>query len=236
MDLATTISAPQLIAAAAVLLLGILLGALFNQRMTRGRWQQIKDQLVLQHEQRCSELNEQLSSSQEKAEWLVSQLGKAEAIAERVPDLEQQLKDAQRKQLETQLNLSKSNAMQQTISARFDAEQQALNDKIELLERSETRLKEQFENLANKIFEDRSERLKSQNLSQLDGVLGPLKQQLEGFRRQIHESYSQEQSERSSLKHQLEDLKQLNLRMSQDAVNLTKALKGDNKQQGNWGK
>lgn len=153
-----------------------------------------------------------------------------------VPDLEQQLKDAQRKQLETQLNLSKSNAMQQTISARFDAEQQALNDKIELLERSETRLKEQFENLANKIFEDRSERLKSQNLSQLDGVLGPLKQQLEGFRRQIHESYSQEQSERSSLKHQLEDLKQLNLRMSQDAVNLTKALKGDNKQQGNWGK
>ncbi|GAB1139811.1 MAG: hypothetical protein WStaBPW_21010 [Shewanella algae] len=175
MDLATTISAPQLIAAAAVLLLGILLGALFNQRMTRGRWQQIKDQLVLQHEQRCSELNEQLSNSQEKAEWLVSQLGKAEAIAERVPDLEQQLKDAQRKQLETQLNLSKSNAMQQTISARFDAEQQALNDKIELLERSEARLKEQFENLANKIFEDRSERLKSQNLSQLDGVLGPLK-------------------------------------------------------------
>ncbi|GGE64283.1 DNA recombination protein RmuC [Shewanella carassii] len=235
MDLATTISTPQLIAAAAVLFLGILLGALFNQRMTRSRWQQLREQLVLQHEQRCGELSEQLSSSQEKAEWLVSQLGKAEAIAERVPELEQQLKDAQRKQLETQLNLSKSNAMQQTLSARFDAEQRALNDKIELLERSETRLKEQFENLANKIFEDRSERLKSQNLSQLDGVLGPLKQQLEGFRRQIHESYSQEQSERSSLKHQLEDLKQLNLRMSQDAVNLTKALKGDNKQQGNWG-
>lgn len=111
----------------------------------------------------------------------------------------------------------------------------ALQDKIELLETSESRLKTQFENLANKIFEDRSEKLTTQNLNQLDTVLNPLKLQLEGFRQQVRESYTQEQSERSALKHQLIQLQQLNLKMSQDAVNLTKALKGDNKQQGNWG-
>jgi DNA recombination protein RmuC len=242
-------SIPELIAIAASCLISLLIGALLNQRLTRQRWQQVREQLELTHRQQTQALQAELQQQQllvqdkqlqllqyqQKLEQKMEQLGKAQAQAERAPGLELLLQESQRKQMESQLALSKANAMQQTLSARFDAEQQALQDKIALLESAEARLKGQFENLAHKIFEERSENFKSQNASQLDGVLGPLKQQLEGFRQQIRESYTQEQSERSALKHQLENLQSLNLKMSQDAINLTKALKGDNKQQGNWG-
>lgn len=249
MPFSQSFSLAQIIGLIAVAFLGLLIGALLNQRLTRSRWQQFKDDL----EQEMRQVNEdaelslaqqqilvddkdsQLRLCQQRLEQKIEHLGKAEALAERVPSLEQQLSDSHRRQLELQLALSKSNAMQQTIQAKADAQQSAMQEKIATLESAEVRLQTQFENLANRIFEERSESFKHQNANQLEGVLGPLKQQLEGFRQQIRESYNHEQSERSALKHQLEHLRELNLKMSQDAINLTKALKGDNKQQGNWG-
>lgn len=242
-------STAHIIGLLAVAFLGLLIGALLNQKLTRQRWQQLKDELELEMRQvnedaehslaqqqvLVDDKETQLRQYQQRLEHHIEQLGKTQAQAERVPTLEQQLSDSQRRQLELQLALSKANAMVQTIQAKADAQQESLHEKIATLESAETRLKLQFENLANRIFEERSENFKQQNNSQLESVLGPIKQQLEGFRRQIHESYTQEQSERSALKHQLEHLSQLNLKMSQDAINLTKALKGDNKQQGNWG-
>ncbi|WP_144206681.1 DNA recombination protein RmuC [Shewanella donghaensis] len=240
---------PEIIVLAAVAFLSLLIGALLNQRLTRLRWEQHKQRITEEMAQLTNDSNikqqaltEQIDDKQDalilvqnKVETLIAQFAKMEAQAERIPSLEQQLNDGQRKFMETQLALSKSNAMQQSIQAQADIEKTALNDKIVLLETAEERLKLQFENLANRIFEEKTENFKKQNVTQMDGVLGPLKQQLEGFRQQVRESYSQEQTERSALKHQLDDLKALNLQMSQDAVNLTKALKGDNKQQGNWG-
>lgn len=233
----------------ATALLSLLVGALFNQIKTRHKWETVRSTLQAEMEKTKTSLEDEivqcqqiiddkentLQQQQSKLEWHLSELGKAHALSERVPTLEQQVIDAQRKQMEAQLSLSKANAMQQTLTVKFDAEQQALTDKVALLENAEQRLKTQFENLAHKIFEDRSEKLQTHNDTQLNHVLAPFKQQLEGFRAQVQASYSQEQSERNALKHQLESLSQLNIKMSQDAVNLTKALKGDNKQQGNWG-
>lgn len=249
MPLNIAFSTPEIIILVAIAFLSILIGALLNQRKTRVKWEYVRKQLLDDMEQTKDELNGEilalketlhqkealLGLSQEKLEQRIELLGKAQAQAERSTELEQTLADNQRKQMETQLALSKSNAMQQTITARYDAEQQALNDKIELLEKAEIRLNNQFENLATKIFEARSEQLQNQNNQQLDSVLAPFKQQLEGFRAQVQSSYAHEQSQRSALKHQLDSLTELNLKMSQDAINLTKALKGDNKQQGNWG-
>ncbi|WP_299794459.1 DNA recombination protein RmuC [uncultured Shewanella sp.] len=246
-DIALTL--PQIIVLAAVSFLSVLIGALLNQKLTRRRWQSVREELVGQHQQAMDELQESLKSSetllsdkdlqieqfQYKLEQNLAALGKAEAAAERVPKLETQFSECQRKLMETQLALSKSNAMQQTLTVKHNTEQAALEDKIHVLQDAESRLKTQFENLANKIFEERSEKLQHQNTHQLDSVLAPFKQQLEGFRKQVHESYTNEQSQRSAFNHQLESLKALNLQMSQDAVNLTNALKGDNKQQGNWG-
>lgn len=249
MPFAVSLTPPQIAALIAVAFLGFLIGALINQRLTRQRWEQLKEQnaqenlaLINEAHAEVARLQDMLDDKtdhsnhlQNKIESLISQLSTAETKADRVYTVEQQLVDAQHRLMESQLNLAKSNAIQQTILVKAETEQKSLQDKIALLESAEERLKLQFENLANRIFDERSENFKQQNVSQMDGVLGPLKQQLEGFRRQIHESYTHEQSERSALKHQLDHLRELNLKMSQDAINLTKALKGDNKQQGNWG-
>ncbi|QSX35310.1 DNA recombination protein RmuC [Shewanella avicenniae] len=233
MDLAATLPLPYLIisvASVAVILTALVSYFIFRAKLAR------QQQQALQHDsEQQAEFQSRATLLQDKLEEKVSQLGKAEAQAERVPPLELQLAELQRRLMEAQLNLSKSNAMQQSLASRFEVERQALNEKVELLEDSEQRLQTQFENLANKIFEDKTAKMRTANSEQLTGILGPFKQQLEGFRQQVNESYAKEQQERFSLKHQLEQLQQLNKQMSEDAVNLTKALKGDNKAQGNWG-
>ena len=114
-------------------------------------------------------------------------------------------------------------------------EREAAADKLKLLEQSEQRLGQQFENLANKIFEQKSHRFSQQNRETMEGMLGPFKQQLTDFRQQVAQSYDNEAQQRRSLKDEISGLKELNQRMSQEALNLTRALKGEKKTQGNWG-
>lgn len=109
------------------------------------------------------------------------------------------------------------------------------DEKVRQMINSEQRLTEQFENLANRIFEHSSRRVDEQNRQSLQGLLSPLREQLDGFRRQVQDSFGQEARERHTLTHEIRNLQQLNAEMAREAVNLTKALKGDNKTQGNWG-
>ncbi|UJF19370.1 DNA recombination protein RmuC [Vibrio sp. SS-MA-C1-2] len=119
--------------------------------------------------------------------------------------------------------------------ARFYEQQQSANEKIALLENAELRLKSEFTNLANELFEQKTQSVDEQNKVSLDGILTPLKEQLEGFRKQVNDGFGDQAKERHTLIHEIRNLQQLNDKMSQEALNLTKALKGDNKQQGNWG-
>ena len=106
-----------------------------------------------------------------------------------------------------------------------------LNEKIELLENSKVRLKQEFENLANKLFEENVK--KSSN--NLELMLSPFKEQLSSFGKRVNDIYNEETKQRSSLLTEIKNLKDLNNQISQDAINLTKALKGENKTQGDWG-
>lgn len=108
-------------------------------------------------------------------------------------------------------------------------------EKQQLLIASEQRLSVQFENLANRIFENSGRRVDEQNRQSLGGLLGPLREQLENLRRQVNETFSQESRERHTLTHEIRQLQQLNAHMTEETVNLTRALKGNNKIQGNWG-
>jgi len=121
------------------------------------------------------------------------------------------------------------------VSTRLESTQQHAEDKIRQMVNSEQRLSEQFENLANRIFEHSNRRVDEQNRQSLHGLLTPLREQLDGFRRQVQDSFGKEAQERHTLAHEIRNLQQLNAQMTQEAVNLTKALKGDNKTQGNWG-
>ncbi|MEZ9057414.1 DNA recombination protein RmuC [Vibrio pelagius] len=119
--------------------------------------------------------------------------------------------------------------------ARHDQENLANHEKLQLLEQAEIRLKQQFEHLANQLFEAKTAKVDQQNKQSLEGLLSPLREQLEGFKKQVNDSFSQEAKERHTLVHELKNLQRLNESMTREAVNLTQALKGDNKQQGNWG-
>ncbi|WP_072965417.1 DNA recombination protein RmuC [Vibrio parahaemolyticus] len=132
----------------------------------------------------------------------------------------------QKSRLETQLREQQ---------ARHEQMNQANAEKLQILEQAEVRLKQQFEHLANQLFEEKTAKVDLQNRQSLEGLLSPLKEQLKGFKKQVNDSFSQEAKERHTLVHELKNLQRLNEQMTREAVNLTQALKGDNKQQGNWG-
>lgn len=121
------------------------------------------------------------------------------------------------------------------LTIRLEETRLSAEEKQRLLINSEQRLNTQFENLANRIFEQSNRKVDQQNRQSLDSLLTPLREQLDGFRRQVQDSFGQESKERHTLTHEIRNLQQLNARMAQEAINLTNALKGDNKTQGNWG-
>jgi DNA recombination protein RmuC len=107
--------------------------------------------------------------------------------------------------------------------------------KIKLLSDARDQLKNEFKNLANGIFDEKNKTFAEQNRSNLDLILSPLKDQLSDFRRKVEEVYVNESKDRHALAEHIKILTDLNRQVSNDTVNLTRALKGENKTQGNWG-
>ncbi|MCJ8351647.1 DNA recombination protein RmuC [Moritella sp.] len=148
----------------------------------------------------------------------------------------QQAHDGNKLKLESQNNqLIKVMSRLRESDIRLQTERQASEEKLALQAQSEQRLQQQFENLANKIFDSKTDNFKELNKSSVELLLSPLKTQLEGFKQQIQDVYSNEAKERHSLQSEVARLQQVYQLMSSETANLTKALKGDNKQQGNWG-
>ena len=121
------------------------------------------------------------------------------------------------------------------LEARTSAEQKSLDEKIELLKKNREQLSGEFENLANRIFDEKAQKFERNSKQSLEGTLSPLKQQLTDFRTKVEEAYSTESKERHLLKEQITQLREDSLKIGEDANNLTRALKHDNKAQGNWG-
>jgi DNA recombination protein RmuC len=130
---------------------------------------------------------------------------------------------------------SKLRASYQSQQTGFEQERKSFSEKLMLLENAEKQLSTQFENLANKIFEQKSEKFTKTSESGITQLIAPLKDQIESFKRQVSDQYIKEGQERASLKTEILSLKELNKQITEEAAALTNALKGDNKQQGNWG-
>ncbi len=113
-------------------------------------------------------------------------------------------------------------------------EQKLIEQKNEV-EKLQEKFTKEFENLANKILEEKSEKFTKQNKENLDLILNPLQKKIESFEKKVGDSQKDSISMHSALKQQLKDLNELNQQMSKEAINLTKALKGDSKAQGDWG-
>ncbi len=121
------------------------------------------------------------------------------------------------------------------MRTRLESERDGAAEKIILLLQAKEALTDQFKSLANDILEEKSKRFAEQNQVTLGQLLDPLKTQLTEFKGKVEEVYVQEGKDRSALSEQVRQLVGLNQALSQDAKNLTLALKGSAKTQGNWG-
>ncbi len=126
-----------------------------------------------------------------------------------------------------------------SIKAQLTAENKALDEKLQVqkkeIEEMGRKFNTEFENIANRILDEKSSRFTTQNQENLKNILKPLGENIENFRKKVEEVYSIEAKERFSLGKELERLVELNQRVSEEANNLTRALKGSAKIQGDWG-
>jgi len=130
------------------------------------------------------------------------------------------------------LFLSRRNAI---LSTRLSGREQHYAEQVKKLEDAESRLAENFERLAGRIFEDRSEKLSDQNTKQLESLLKPLGEKLTDFRSTVENAHKQETAQHQVMKEKIADLEKLNQRLHQDATNLSRALTSNVKAQGSWG-
>jgi len=121
------------------------------------------------------------------------------------------------------------------LSSRYEDEMKFSAEKLELLQSAKENLSQEFKILANQIFEDKTKKFDYAHKEQFEILLRPFREQITNFSTQSREQFSNELKDRHLLRDELFRLREMNTQLSQDALNLTNALKGDNKTQGNWG-
>ena len=121
------------------------------------------------------------------------------------------------------------------LATRLEEQARINDEKLKLLESAREQLSLQFKQLADSIFEHKQQSFNQTSKQALESMLTPFRDQLKEFRSRVDSIYDQETRDRSSLREQLSQLHQMNQRMSEEALNLTRALKGDSKTRGNWG-
>ena len=117
----------------------------------------------------------------------------------------------------------------------FNAQQERLKEQKAFIEESQIRFKTEFENVANQVLKAKTAEFTETNKANLDLLLNPLKENIKAFEEKVEKVYKSESDERNVLKGEITKMMELNKQISDDAANLTKALKGDSKKQGNWG-
>ena len=121
------------------------------------------------------------------------------------------------------------------LSAQTEGLQKSLETQKEEIKKIQEEGKLQFENLANKILEEKTEKFTTVNQNNLKNILEPFQEKINDLKNKVNEAYEKENKERFSLAEKVKELALLNQQISEDAKKLTKALKGESKTQGNWG-
>lgn len=157
------------------------------------------------------------------------------ALAERARQLEQQLQEGRsRQEQDRQQQLELNGKLSEAVTLNRNLQEKLQSQKAEL-EALQDRFTKEFENLANRILEEKSQKFVEQNRNNLDVILNPLKEKIRDFEQKVDQAYKSEAAERNSLKGEIGKLVELNKQISDEAHNLARALKGDTKKQGNWG-
>jgi len=197
------------------------------------------EHLLEEQKARAGQLEESIESWRQKAASLENRLAAADsdlsARQQRITRLEEDAQQHRQKadQLASERGQLQVELREQQVT--LDKERRSTAEKLELLEKNRDALKQEFENLANRIFDQKSERFTQQTKTSLDSLLNPFRDQLQDFRKRVEDVYTTETRDRQALRSEIKSLQDLNRQITEEAANLTKALKGDKKVQGNWG-
>ncbi|MCZ8353477.1 MAG: DNA recombination protein RmuC [Cyclobacteriaceae bacterium] len=171
-----------------------------------------------QHAGATQQLSAQISAEMEKAkQWQIT-------AEERRRELEQERNRA----IELNKNLAATEADYRNL-------EEKLKERKKELEELQNQFSVQFKNLANDIFEEKSKKFTDQNKSNIQDILNPLKEKITEFEKKVEQTNIDSVKNNAALHQQLVNLKELNQQITKEASNLTRALKGDSKTQGNWG-
>ncbi|PVY79202.1 DNA recombination protein RmuC [Tamilnaduibacter salinus] len=209
-----------------------------EQALTEQSLEQLREQVdTLRHE--LGEARAERESWRQKAGGFENRVSALEAdntsLHERRQQLDDELSQLRERYEEQTRALSSARESIREYEVTLEEERRATKEKLDLLERNRDSLKQEFENLANRIFDQKSERFSKQTKSSLDTLLNPFREQLQDFRKRVEDVYTHETKDRQALRSQIESLQKLNREITEEASNLTRALRGDKKVQGNWG-
>ncbi|MFZ7305887.1 DNA recombination protein RmuC [Avibacterium avium] len=209
---------------------------------------------------RAEGLQTRLNERDEKIHYLQQELDEEQArhsnIAEKITSLKEQfgIATAQVHSLQNQLNQSraelkskqqdyadlseKSTALLQQLTelkTSLGEKEKHFAQQQEDFVKTKQQLSVEFQNLANRILEEKSQKFDQTNQASLDALLKPFREQIEGFQKRVNEIHSESLKGNASLESEIKKVLDVGLAMSQEANNLTSALKGEKKTLGNWG-
>lgn len=178
--------------------------------------------LLIQQKGRIKSENERIRIDLAKAEEKLSTLSSEKAF------LTTELAAEREKYLEAVRNLESTRSF-------YQSQKEKILEQKQEIESLQKKLTSEFENIANRLLEEKSRKFTEQNQSSLNNLLTPLKEQIKVFEKKVDEAYDKELRDKISLREELKKLNEMNTRLSNEATNLTNALKGETKTQGNWG-
>ncbi len=225
------ILADPILSIALAAIAGAVLGGLLTYFFARRRAAIERDHAIQAREKD----NEELAGLRSRVLDLSAESAHLAGRLERVGALETELSGARTDSVRWREACQRAEQQATALGTRLNEQHMAMQEKLALLGQAREQFADSFKTLAGEILEEKSKRFTEQNQSNLGLLLNPLREQLGDFRKTVTEVYDKESRERALLKHEIDALKNLNQRISEDAVNLTKALKGEASVQGAWG-
>ncbi|WP_074410151.1 MULTISPECIES: DNA recombination protein RmuC [Aquimarina] len=173
--------------------------------------------------------NSEKSATNERANLLQSQFDELKNNTERqLSELTKEREEIRREKDFLNTELTRRNAEYENLQLKNASQK-------EEVEKLQEKFTKEFENLANKILEEKSNKFTEQNKENIKNILNPLQEKINTFEKKVEQTHKESIDYHAALRQQIVGLKDLNEQMSKEATNLTKALKGDSKMQGNWG-
>lgn len=204
----------------------------FKGQLQEARWQLREQNTRLES---IDALQERYALLEREHGQLQPLIGVAAQLEKQLADLQSLLQSKEAQLTQTQDKLTQLREQNAQLQQTLEHEKSRAQEKIELLEHAKQQLANEFKLLANQIFEAKQAQFHEQGKQSMEAVVKPMQAALESFKQRVETVHKEDLEGRASLGEQLKQLQSLNAKMSEEAHNLTQALKGDSKTQGNWG-